>query len=108
MIGNYDFYKIISVDKEKHTYIQTFNFDNNLSKNSPNKKSIMKIPLLNLPNKILYCDFDGCNKIVLCFNKGWQFSFRIHNASSKIEPSLKFDIKPIGLPNNVLCFKCIG
>ena len=108
LIGNYDFYKIISVDKEKHTYIQTFNFDNNLSKNSPNKKSIMKIPLLNLPNKILYCDFDGCNKIVLCFNKGWQFSFRIHNASSKIEPSLKFDIKPIGLPNNVLCFKCIG
>lgn len=107
LIGNYDFYKIISVDKEKHTYIQTFNFDNNLSKNSPNKKSIMKIPLLNLPNKILYCDFDGCNKIVLCFNKGWQFSFRIHNASSKIEPSLKFDIKPIGLPNNVLCFKCI-
>ncbi|WP_038815549.1 HaeIII family restriction endonuclease [Campylobacter jejuni] len=106
LIGLYDFYKIISIDKEKCTYMQTFNFDNNLGKNYFNKKSIIEIPLLKLPDKILYCDIEGDNKLILCFNHGWQFSFRIHNASSRIEPSLKFDIKLIGLPSGVLCFKC--
>ena len=32
---------------------------------------------------------------------GWQLSFRIHNASSKVEPSLKFDIQFVGLPHDV-------
>lgn len=107
LIGYYDFYKIISIDKEKCTYVQTFNFDNNLGKDSKNKKSAIKIPILDLPNKILYCDLDGENKVILCLNKGWQFSFRIHNASSKIEASLKFDINLVGIPPNILNIKCV-
>lgn len=33
---------------------------------------------------------------------GWQFSFRIHNASTIVEPSLKFDIQIIGMPVTIL------
>ena len=31
-------------------------------------------------------------------NNGWQLSFRIHNAKTDVEPSLKFDIQFIGMP----------
>ena len=31
-------------------------------------------------------------------DNGWQISFRIHSASSKVEPSLKFDIQLVGQP----------
>lgn len=34
-------------------------------------------------------------------DNSWQISFRIHNASSRIEPSLKFDIQLIGIPQSV-------
>lgn len=39
-------------------------------------------------------------------NNGWQLSFRIHNASSKVEPSLKFDVQFIGMPVSILNFEC--
>ena len=41
------------------------------------------------------------NTLLVTFEGGWQFSFRLHNASSKVEPSLKFDIQFIGMPQNV-------
>ncbi|WP_374110347.1 HaeIII family restriction endonuclease [uncultured Streptococcus sp.] len=34
-------------------------------------------------------------------DNGWTISFRIHNASSRIEPSLKFDIQLIGFPSAI-------
>ena len=41
------------------------------------------------------------------FDNGWQFSFRIHNASTFVEPSLKFDIQLIGIPIEVdVKFNC--
>ncbi|WP_386698102.1 HaeIII family restriction endonuclease [Lonepinella sp. MS14436] len=36
----------------------------------------------------------------------WQFSFRIHNASTKVEPSLKFDIQFIGMPTAIVSIDC--
>ena len=35
------------------------------------------------------------------FEGGWQLSFRLHNARSKVEPSLKFDIKFVGMASTV-------
>jgi hypothetical protein len=34
-------------------------------------------------------------------DNGWQISFRIHNASSKVENSLKFDIQLTGQPTDL-------
>ena len=39
-------------------------------------------------------------------NNGWQLSFRIHNASTKVEPSLKFDVQFIGMPVSILNIEC--
>ncbi len=41
------------------------------------------------------------NTLLVTFAGGWQISFRIHNARAIVEPSLKFDIQFIGLPQNV-------
>lgn len=31
------------------------------------------------------------NAVEMFLDNGWQLSFRIHNASTKVEPSLKFN-----------------
>jgi len=37
----------------------------------------------------------------VALNEGWQISFRIHNASSRIEASLKFDINLVSTPRSL-------
>lgn len=37
----------------------------------------------------------------MSLNIGWSLSFRIHNASTIVEPSLKFDIHFLGVPANI-------
>jgi len=39
--------------------------------------------------------------LILELNNDWGLSFRIHNASSKVEPSLKFDINLLKSPKNL-------
>ena len=46
------------------------------------------------------------NAMELYLDGGWQFSFRIHNASTKVESSLKFDIQIIGMPTTIISIDC--
>lgn len=39
--------------------------------------------------------------LLVSFAGGWQLSFRLHNASSRVEPSLKFDIQFVGVPHGL-------
>jgi len=52
---------------------------------------------------------DSDTTIIVTLDQGWILSFRIHNASSRIESSLKFDINLISAPRtlfkNVLSIK---
>ncbi len=41
------------------------------------------------------------NTIEVVCDEGWQISMRIESASSKVEPSLKFDVNLISLPSSV-------
>jgi hypothetical protein len=75
LIGKYDFYKIIS--KPRKVLIYGFNIQKSL------KTSVIKLPdkILNIRNK------NGSQySKTITLNAGWEFNFRIHNASSKIEP----------------------
>lgn len=49
---------------------------------------------------------DSNNTLELYLDRGWQFTFRIHNASSKVESSLKFDIQIIGMPTSIVSIDC--
>ena len=91
LLGKYDYYKAI---KENGTVsIMSFNIDGTLKWGS-------KIPLPTLIVNISQKP-ESETTLFMFFDKGWQISFRIHNASTFVEPSLKFDINIIGLPSTL-------
>ena len=108
LLGQYDFYKVISIDNKKVTQIQTYNLRGNL--NRPSKKFRPKtiIPIAKLPTRIISIEFkpNSNNTVELYLDEGWQFSFRIHNASTLVETSLKFDIQIIGMPTSIISIEC--
>jgi hypothetical protein len=87
LIGNQDFYKVIATSKQVE--IQAFNFKNTLS-----------IQKSKYPNKIVGIDNlnGGQYSKTVRFSEGYTINFRIHSASSRVEPSLKFDVRAIALP----------
>lgn len=103
LLSKYDFYKVISLDNKRLTTILSFNMYGTLNLPSKVKEPKIKVPLINLPTTLLHIGFKPKSKttIVMCFDNGWQFSFRIHNAKDSIETSLKFDVQIDGMPADV-------
>lgn len=108
LLGEYDFYKVISIDSKKTTNIQSFNLRGTLNQASLTKKPNIDIPIAELPDEFVAIKFkkNSSNTVELYLNNGWQFSFRIHNASTKVEPSLKFDIQFAGMPIEIILISC--
>ncbi len=79
-----------------------------LNKPSKNKISAITVPIVELPDRLVALEFkpNSDNTVEMYFNHGWQISFRIHNASSRVESSLKFDVQFIGMPPKVLFLEC--
>lgn len=103
LLSKYDFYKVISIDSKRITTIQSFNMYGTLNLPSRIKAPDIKVPIINLPTTLLHIDFKPGSKttVIMCFDNGWQFSFRLHNAKDLIETSLKFDIQIIGMPADI-------
>lgn len=100
ILSIYDFYKVISIDSDRITTIQSFNMYGTLNKPSKKQKPKIIVPKILLPKQLVHIGFkpDSKTTIIMCFDNGWQFSFRIHNAKSAVEASLKFDIQIVGMP----------
>jgi hypothetical protein len=101
LIGNKDFYKVV---KNKNSLdIYAYNFNNSLNLSFGNIESKYKIPEIVLPTKILDMSFkeNSKNTIIITLDNDWVLSFRIHNASSRVEPSLKFDITLLSSPKTI-------
>ncbi|MBQ9716287.1 MAG: HaeIII family restriction endonuclease [Clostridia bacterium] len=108
LLGEFDFYKVISIDSKRITQIQTYNLHGKLNQPSRKNKPKIQIPVASLPTRIVNFDFkpNSTNTVELYMDSGWQFSFRIHNASTKVEPSLKFDIQIVGMPATIISINC--
>jgi len=108
LIGIEDYYKIVSHDSQRLTLIHTFNIHDTLNKPSTIKVSAITVPVVSLPTELIAIKHKtgSKNTVEAYFNNGWQLSFRIHNASTKVEPSLKFDIQFIGMPVSILNIEC--
>lgn len=109
ILSKYDFYKVISVDNKRITTIQSFNMYGTLNQPSKTQKPSFKVPVMELPTTLLHMDFKPKSKttVIMSFDNGWQFSFRIHNAKDLVEPSLKFDVRIEGMPAAVnISFNC--
>lgn len=101
LIGRQDFYKVIK-GKNK-VEIQAYNLRGTLNLPFENIKPKAKIQKLKLPNRLIEIVYQENSKttLLVTLNEGWQISFRIHNASSRIEPSLKFDINLVSAPHSL-------
>lgn len=108
LLGEFDFYKVVSIDNQRVTQINAFNLHGTLNKNGKRNKAKSTIPKVLLPSRIVSLDLkpNSDNTIELYMDGGWQFSFRIHNASTMVEPSLKFDIQIIGMPTTIVTINC--
>ena len=109
LLGKYDFYKVISIDNQRRTQIQSYNLHGTLNQDGINRKPSIEIPIVLLPTRIIRLDFvpNKTNTVELYMDGGWQFSFRIHNAEKVVAPSLKFDIQIVGMPTTIISINCI-
>ena len=108
LLGEFDFYKVIGIDSKRITQVQSYNLRGTLNKEGVKRKRSIKLPIASLPTRIVSLEFKpgSKNTLELYLDRGWQFSFRIHNASSKVETSLKFDIQIIGMPTTIISIDC--
>lgn len=108
IIGIEDYYKIVSHDNKCLTLIHTFNMHGTLNKRSKIKVSAITVPVVSLPTELIAIKHKtgSKNTVEAYFNNGWQLNFRIHNASTEVEPSLKFDIQFTGMPTSILNLEC--
>lgn len=109
LLGIRDFYKVVVIDKKRITEFQSFNLRGEMNKNGKHTKATILIPVAELPDEIVALKFktNSTNTVELYLNNGWSLSFRIHNASTLVEPSLKFDIQFLGVPSNIITINCI-
>ena len=109
LLGIRDFYKVVAIDKKKVTEFQTFNLRGELNHDGKNNKATMFVPVADLPTEIIQLRFkpNSTNTVELYMNNGWSLSFRIHNASTFVEPSLKLDIQFMGVPANIITVNCM-
>lgn len=101
LVGNKDFYKVI---KGKNSVeIHAYNINGTL--NLPFKEIFpkYKTPKAPLPTRIIDIGFKpkSDTTVIVTMNNDWILSFRIHNASSKVESSLKFDINLLKSPKKL-------
>ncbi len=109
LLGVRDFYKVVAIDHKRITEFQSFNLRGELNKDGKKNKATIIIPKADLPTEIIKLRFKPGSKSTaeLYLNNGWSFSFRIHNASTIVEPSLKFDIQFLGVPTNIITVNCV-
>ena len=103
LIGRYDFYKVMTDDRHKTTRVEAVNMAGTLNRPSGKHHAIVDVPRLRLPTRFYHMGFrpDSDNTLEIVCDEGWSISMRIHNASSRIEPSLKFDVNLISLPGSI-------
>ena len=108
LIGVKDYYKVVSKDSKKLTIIHAFNMHDTLNKPAKNKISAITVPVVKLPTRLIALEIkpNSDNTVEMYLDNGWQLRFRIHNASTKVEPSLKFDVQFISMPMEVLNIEC--
>ena len=94
-----DYYKMMHRNNKK-VKIQPFNIYGTLNKKATNKEPSIKYKKIKFPTKIIDLSLKENSKttVVLTMDNGWAITFRIHNAESKVVPSLKFDIQLLGQP----------
>lgn len=99
--GN-DYYKLIHHNNHTARVIP-YNLYGTLNQASSTGFPNTTIPYIELPTRIVELAFKDNSQttVNLIMNNGWAISFRIHSASTIVEPSLKFDVQLLGQPSSL-------
>jgi len=94
VIGTQDFYKMIKDDGDSHIRVMGFNFNGSLAGRRP------RLPksLVGLNQQKDSLESGNSVTVFVQLDLGYAFKLRLHTASSRVEPSLKFDVQAVGLP----------
>lgn len=108
LVGVKDYHKIVSHDSKKMTLIHTFNLHGTLNQPSTVKVSAFEVLTADIPTEIIAMRFkkNSNTTVEIYMDNGWAFSFRIHSASTVVQPSLKFDVQFISTPVSVMNIEC--
>ena len=108
LVGVKDYHKIVSHDSKRMTLIHTFNLHGSLNLPSRVKMSVFDVSTADIPTEIISMRFkkNSNTTVEIYMDNGWAFSFRIHSASTLIQPSLKFDVQFISTPVSVMNIEC--
>lgn len=103
MTGRRDFYKLIVTIKAGRTELLAFNFDGELGRRADEVAAINSAIMparLPQPTRLLTIDFKtrSLNTLVARFDQGWTLTMRLHSASSRVENSLKLDVRLTEVP----------
>ena len=105
LLGEKPFFNIIKEDSSNMVVIKAFNIGGVLNQTVNGMKPTYKTREVYLPTRIVELDYkiktDGTrsqNTLNMILDYGWEISFRLHSASTKVEPSLKFDVQMLGNP----------
>jgi len=105
LLGRYAFYKLIKDDDSSMVIVKAFNLNNGLNKTVNGIRPAYKTRKINFPTRIVEFDYkidrDGTRSqttLNMILDEGWEISFRLHSAKTKVEKSLKFDVQLLGNP----------
>jgi hypothetical protein len=103
MLGRYDFYKVITDDRHRTTRIEAINIHGTLNRYANGYRSIVDVPKVQLPNRFFHIGMVpySDNTLEIVCDEGWTLEMRIHSAKSEVEPSLKFDVRLVSIPNTI-------
>lgn len=104
LVGTHDFYKVIMNSQRRITTVEAVNISGTLNRKNGKKRALVDTPLMKMPTEFYKIGFkEGSrNTIIVVCDNGWNVSMRIHNASSRVEPSLKFDVQLLAMPSSIL------
>lgn len=104
LIGTEDFYKVIMNEQRRFTKIESININGTLNQPDGRRRALIDVPQMRLPTRFYEIGYkpNSRNTIVVVCDEGWNVSMRIHNASSRVEPSLKFDVQLMAMPSSIL------
>lgn len=107
-----DYYKLVH-RKDNKVEVTPYNITGKLNQSDPcgTEPSLLLPGKIVLPTKINSFEYKknragklSNNTLILELDNGWSISFRIHNASSQVETSLKFDVQLQKHPSSVVCY----
>jgi hypothetical protein len=105
---NRDYYKLIHSKSPRVAKVVPFNLLGTLQKGMRDDSGTDLIDKLPLPTSVVSLGIRSGSQTTadITLDNNWSISFRIHNASTLVEPSLKFDVQLSSEPAELKVFNC--